>query len=321
VPESFLAVDLFYLVSGFVVAHAYGERLKAGGFFWAFVKTRIIRLYPLYIAGLALGAAAAVLLLVGPPMSGWTWWSWQRLAIALAAGLVLAPQVPGLPANGSTLDGPTWTLLPELIANFVYAAAIKFMTRWVLAGIMLVCGALVAFAEFHYGTLDVGYSTTDQWAALARVGFSFFTGVLVFRFVGEREQRSLWVPWACLAALTAILAFDPPDEIGAYYEIGVVLAAFPALLALASRFEPDAWSGRLFSYVGLVSYGVYIVHQPIGNLARETLQRVVRLPHGWGILVWSAGFLLAMVALAGALDRFYDGPVRRVLRARFMGGR
>jgi len=55
VPESFLAVDLFYLVSGFVVAHAYGERLQAGGFFKTFVKTRLIRLYPLYILGLAIG--------------------------------------------------------------------------------------------------------------------------------------------------------------------------------------------------------------------------------------------------------------------------
>src|SRR5215831_7505716 len=60
-PESFLAVDLFYLVSGFVVAHAYGKRLEAGGFSWGFFKTRIIRLYPLYIVGLALGTLAAVL--------------------------------------------------------------------------------------------------------------------------------------------------------------------------------------------------------------------------------------------------------------------
>ena len=52
VPESFLAVDLFYLVSGFVVAHAYGARLKAGGFLWDFFKTRVIRLYPLYALGL-----------------------------------------------------------------------------------------------------------------------------------------------------------------------------------------------------------------------------------------------------------------------------
>src|SRR5664279_3535433 len=65
VPESYLAVDLFYLVSGFVVAHAYADRLKAGGFFWTFVKTRIIRLYPLYVFGLLLGVTAAVSAILG----------------------------------------------------------------------------------------------------------------------------------------------------------------------------------------------------------------------------------------------------------------
>src|ERR1017187_8440436 len=60
VPESFLAVDLFYLVSGFVVAHAYGERLNAGGFLKAFMKTRLIRLYPLYFIGMAIGLVAAI---------------------------------------------------------------------------------------------------------------------------------------------------------------------------------------------------------------------------------------------------------------------
>src|SRR5580698_8903196 len=55
VPESFLAVDLFYLVSGFVIAHAYGERLAAGEPLGRFMMTRVIRLYPLYLVGLGVG--------------------------------------------------------------------------------------------------------------------------------------------------------------------------------------------------------------------------------------------------------------------------
>src|ERR1700730_15446312 len=72
VPESFLAVDLFYLVSGFVVAHAYGARLKAGGFFKDFIKTRLIRLYPLYLLGLAVGVIPAVVAVVTDPAGWWT---------------------------------------------------------------------------------------------------------------------------------------------------------------------------------------------------------------------------------------------------------
>src|SRR5215469_9945636 len=51
-PSSYLAVELFFLFSGFVIAHAYDKRFDAGMSFWEFVKARIIRLYPLYFLGL-----------------------------------------------------------------------------------------------------------------------------------------------------------------------------------------------------------------------------------------------------------------------------
>jgi peptidoglycan/LPS O-acetylase OafA/YrhL len=137
VPESFLAVDLFYLVSGFVVAHAYGARLEKGGFFKDFVKTRLIRLYPLYAMGLGLGVIVATLAVVTDPRG---WWTPFRLTEAIATGIFMIPMFPGLKAGGTALDGPTWTLLPELLANALYAAAIRWMTTGVLLG-LIVLGA------------------------------------------------------------------------------------------------------------------------------------------------------------------------------------
>ena len=318
-PESYLAVDLFYLVSGFVVAHAYGERLAKGGFFWTFFKTRIIRLYPFYLIGIALGVAATVLTIVQSPHG---WWTWGKLAEAAGIGLFMIPMVPGLSVNGSTLDGPVWTLFPELVANMAYAAAIRFMTMTVLAIIMVVCAAGLVFAEFHYGTLDVGYGAWNSWAGLARVGYSFFAGVVMFRMLSDKMVVSELASWGCLALLALILGFTPSNAIAPWYELGVITVGFPALLALAVRFEPkSALTGRAFSYLGLVSYGVYIIHQPIGHLLRPTLERVVHLPHGWPALPWAIGFLAFLVLTAGLLDRFYDGPVRKQLRARFLGGK
>jgi peptidoglycan/LPS O-acetylase OafA/YrhL len=317
VPESFLAVDLFYLVSGFVVAHAYEERLRAGGFAGRFFFTRLIRLYPLYILGLALGFPTAVIAVIHPG----GWWTPAKLAEAVAAGLFMIPFFPGLSANGSSLDGPTWTLLPELIANMVYALAIRFMNIAVLCAIILVSGAGVVFAEFHYHTLDVGYNPTDQWSALARVGFSFFVGVLLFRLLDNREQRSELVAWICMALLALALAFRPAAAFTPWFELGVVLFGFPALLVVASRFEPGALTGRVFSFIGLISYGIYILHEPIGWLLRaglESLDWFPEHPNGW---LWGTGFLLVLTGLAWQADRRYDGPVRRALNARFMAKR
>jgi peptidoglycan/LPS O-acetylase OafA/YrhL len=315
VPESFLAVDLFYLVSGFVVAHAYAERLKAGGFFWTFVKTRLIRLYPLYFFGLAIGLITAAYDVWTDPHG---WWSWSKIGWGVGTGLFLIPMFPGLPANGTTLDGPTWTLIPELIASFVYAALIRFLNLWVLLTIVAVSAAGVIGAEFLYRGLDVGYSPTDQWAALARVGFSFFIGVVVFRFFGDREVDNEWVAWACMLVLTVMLAFRPSQAFTPYYELGVVLLGFPALLVVAARFEPGPVTGKAFSLIGLVSYGVYIVHQPLGNLAHSLVRRFIRIPGDWRGLGFGAVFLAGCFLLAWWLDGAYDAPVRKLLRARFM---
>jgi peptidoglycan/LPS O-acetylase OafA/YrhL len=318
VPESFLAVDLFYLVSGFVVAHAYGERLYAGGFVWGFVKTRIIRLYPLYLVGLLAGVIMAAASMLADPHSFWTP---MKVVECVAVGLLMIPRFPGLDINGTTLNGPIWTLLYELIANFVYAVAIRLLTTWVLLGIVVVCGAGVIFAEFHYGTLDVGYNLTDQWAALTRVGFSFFAGVLIYRWFGTREFKSVWAAWACVTVLGLALAIHLPGGLIPVYEIGMVLVGMPLIAIAAGHFEPDPLSGRLFSFVGLISYGVYIVHQPLGNLAVMELRRFGPIPSGLSGVLYGLVFMAFLVLLNWALDVFYDAPVRRVLRAIFMPAR
>ena len=318
VPESFLAVDLFYLISGFVVAHAYGERLRAGASVTNFMKTRLIRLYPLYLVGLAIGLVAAILTILTDPT---TWWTPAKLAITVSTGLFMIPRFPGLEVNGSTLDGPTWTLLPELIANLVYALAIRFMTTAVLLAIVVVCGSGVILAELHYGTLDVGYSLTDQWGALVRVGFSFFMGVLVFKLFGDKERKSEWVAWVCVALVTVALASTLSEGLIPYGELGLVLIGFPALLVVATRYEPNALTGRVFSFIGLMSYAIYLLHQPLGTLARLAIQHGVRVPTDARGLIVGALFLAFLVGLSWALDVFYDAPLRRVLRAWIMGER
>jgi peptidoglycan/LPS O-acetylase OafA/YrhL len=316
VPESFLAVDLFYLVSGFVVAHAYGERLKAGGFFKDFVKTRLIRLYPLYLFGLAVGILPATYAVVTDPHG---WWNLNKLLEAIFLGLFMVPMMPGLQATGTALDGPIWTLVPELIANFTYAAIVRHLKPLVLAAILIVCGAAVAYGEMRFKTLDIGYNPTDQWAALARVGYSFFAGVVVFRVVGDRRIDSEPLSWICMALLTAILIFRPSTAFTPWFEIGAVVVAFPLIIAAAAQIEPGPVTGRAFAVIGLVSYAVYLLHQPMGNIARIILGRLhVHIPADWHGLLFGAVFMAAVFGLSWWLDSHYDAPVRAWLRARFM---
>lgn len=72
-PSAYLAVDLFFLMSGFVIEHAYGQRLATGLGVRRFLLLRLIRLYPLYLVGTGITALAiAGAMLAHQPAVQWT---------------------------------------------------------------------------------------------------------------------------------------------------------------------------------------------------------------------------------------------------------
>ncbi len=301
-PESFLAVDLFFLLSGFVVALAYERRLLAGHSLLGFMKTRLIRLYPLYALGIGLGLVAR--LASGGALNG------VFLAQALVIGLLMLPAVPPLPMGGSTLNGPTWTLAPELLVNLVYAALVKRLSRLALWIIVALGAVGLVASEIVYGTLDGGWSVDRFPLLAARLAFSFFLGVAMYRARPPRQVGAI-AAWACLAALGLGLAVHPPEALRRVFELGAVMLVFPAIVALAVRREPGRLGGVVFGFLGVVSYAVYVLHQPLGTLTGLALARL----HGpAGPTFMTATTFLVAVVLAGALaDKLYDQPVRRWL--------
>ena len=110
-PQSYLAVDIFFLLSGAVVANAYQERLLSGMTLSKFAKIRAIRFYPLYTLGSLIGAA--VLLLSGERVE-------SGILITSLSAFLLIPAF-----TSQTLfafNGPAWTLALELWGNIFYAA-------------------------------------------------------------------------------------------------------------------------------------------------------------------------------------------------------
>lgn len=315
VPESFLAVDLFFLISGIVVSHAYGERVKGGGFFKTFTITRLIRLYPLYALGLVLGLIPATISLATDPNS---WWTPLKLTEAVIAGALMFPLVPFLGANGSSLDGPTWTLLPEIAANLVWARTLRRLGPFLLAAILLVCGAGVVLAAQTWGQLDVGYGPTQTWAAFARSGYSFFAGVLLFQLFGSGRKVIPAVSWICLAILAVVLAWRPGEGAAPLYEMIVILVGFPALVAVAAHFEPGPRVGKMFALLGRASWGVYIFHQPVARILEATVLRGWTAPTGLTAVLCGAALSVGLTLFALAVDKVFDIPVRKILTRRFL---
>jgi peptidoglycan/LPS O-acetylase OafA/YrhL len=299
-PGGYLAVDFFFALSGFVLAHAYGERsLGVVGFLTA----RGIRLYPLYLAGLVLGVGAAALTGMAP----------RQLLTALGLGLFFLP-APGVDLY--PLNPPAWSLFLELVAN----AAWFPLRQWLrgpaaVAVLLLGCLAVIA-ADVAYGAISSGGYWSNVAGGLARVLFAFTAGVATYQVWRAPIARPALPSWVVVVALLAIFAIPGPRKV----LDPLAVLAMPVVVYLGACCMPcGTLNLAVQSKLGTASYGIYALHFPtvvaIDALLIGPLRRA-GLPHPSLV---TTPFTLALV-FAGALllDRIYDWPLRRWLSLRSM---
>lgn len=309
--HSYLAVDFFFLLSGFVVCHAYEPKLQADLGPWQFMKIRLIRLYPMYAIGFAVSVLCLALNFYDLPSHGW-----KLAAIVALAGLLLP-----VPSNDQIfpLNGPAWSLWCELVGNLAYAATLRFLTVRRLAIVVAVCGALVAVAACfsHRGGIDGGFTLKTLPVAFLRFGFSFGLGVLLCRLRSsgtERRQTRLLLALLPLAVLFGVLAFPDLSRLWAsVYAVACIGFIFPALLWFAADYEPHAWLLPVFRGLGVCSYPIYILQVPVSVLIAG-LMRDAGLPPEHFAPYAGIALLVFLTILSLLLVRFVEQPVRQRLR-------
>lgn len=308
-PVSYLSVDVFFLLSGIVIAGSYEKRLYAGFTFTAFMRIRIARIYPLYI----LGTLITVLTITGN-------FSHEFTMIEVLAALPLAFFLLPSTLNGFPLNGPAWSVFFELLVNFAYGAFINTLSDRALKIIVLVSGviliALVAAHPKHH--LDVGFSF-PYYAGIFRTTYSFFLGVLLYRrFLVAKTPKleslaKIIMPWLFIGAVVLILIANPAFSIRPYFVILSVLFVFPALIYVSLSFQPSGLSANMCQTLGIASYGIYAIHAPLAVLVNGVLIEVyetnVNRYAPWSGLI----FLVLLFFLCLLLDRFYDRPTRRYM--------
>ncbi len=293
--HGYLAVDFFFALSGFVVAHAYAARIQVGLSFWAFARLRLIRLYPMIFAGGVLGALA-----YNPGWDGGiTKLFWLDASSFLLLPLGLAFHEATFPVNI-----PVWSLFFELLANAVYWAAARRPNTDAARAVLLIAVSSVLLGGIAYlagGLSNVGVSSAPAFlAGFPRVAVSFTLGVLIFHTrLHERLPR---LPDFCVAVVLASLLLMPPCPW--WYDMACVLLAFPLLLCLGAQARETQHLHRLWYWCGALSYPLYIIHEPV-------LRAMFRLHGGQHGACLLAMFLA--VAAAWLLLRLYDEPLRRRL--------
>jgi peptidoglycan/LPS O-acetylase OafA/YrhL len=310
IHHGYLAVDFFFLLSGFVVGYAYDDR-------WGrmtikdFIKIRLVRLHPLVILGVAIGAIA---FWFDPYTNGAQHTNLLKLIGVMLIGFSLLPS-PDLRGWGEThcLDGPCWSLLQEYIANLIYALFGRKMTKGILWIVVIISGiALISVAVWR-GDVATGWGYSSFWIAIVRMMFPFFAGLLLFR-----TGKFIRIPMAyTLCSLLLILLFIfPTYKFNGFYEAGCIIIAFPIIVAAGAGGQISGRWAKLCKFSGAISYPIYIVHYPFIYIYTQWI--AVKNPAPAQIIPIAAGLLVFFVLLAWVALKFYDEPVRAWLKRKYL---
>ena len=328
INHGYLAVDFFFILSGFVVGYAYdsrwGKTLTLGGFF----RRRLIRLQPMVIMGAVIGAASFLI-------SGMERWDGTHATLwltflAFVCGCLMLPALPGMPrevrGNGEMfpLNGPRWSLFFEYVGNIVYALFIRRLSTRLLALLSFaLCCALAWFAvtdQSGYGSIGVGWTVdrTNILGGMLRMLCPFTMGVLMSRlFKPLRQARgAFWTSAALLLIIFHVpyIYSDGALSLNGMFEAACVIVVFPLVVwYAASGKTTDIASTRICRFLGDISYPLYIVHYPLMYAFYMWLikTRQYTLYETWpaALAAVTASIILAWLCL-----KLYDMPVRKWLR-------
>jgi peptidoglycan/LPS O-acetylase OafA/YrhL len=312
-PMSHLAVDLFFMLSGVVIANAYESRLREGLSPGRFMLIRLIRLYPFYLLGSLIGLVPVLAARSGLPAQGLE----GDLSWALCAAALMLPTLSG--ADLYPLDTPAWSLFFELAANLVYALILRHLNGRLLLTLILLCAAGLAFAlggtPGH--TLHGGFSPSTMAVGAFRVGFAFFAGVALYRaFSGVRGTRARPLAGAgtravlLVGVVVAVLVASPPAPVRAAFELVAVTVLFPLLIGLAMRCPLSGADARWAVVLGTLSYPVYVLHVPVARTLNGVLAKGLHVPLAHWMPFTGIMFLAIFLPACLLADRRYDGPLR-----------
>lgn len=324
--HGYLAVDFFFLLSGFVVAYAYDDRWGEMTQ-WDFYKRRLIRLQPMVIMGSIIGAA--LFYFQGSEMFSLVNQTpvWKMLLVMLV-GFTLIPLLPSMDIRGwqemHPLNGPAWSLFFEYVANILYALILHKLPQKLLFVFVLISAYLLIDYTVTGPTGDVigGWSVdkTQLRIGLVRLLYPFLAGLLLCR-AGKliHIKGAFWVSSLLIIIILSVPRIGGAEHLwmNGLYESFAIILVFPLIVSIgAGGTLTGKYSSKICKFLGDISYPIYITHYPLIYMHIAWVGNN-KVPMTEGLLV---GVLLVIVSIviAYASLKLYDEPVREWLKKRFL---
>lgn len=342
--SAYLSVDVFFMLSGFILTYSYGERLRQGAWQGEYLKRRVIRLYPMIGIGMTIGLASLVVMRIQSSAA----FSLGNLAAAAGQNYFVVPYLGrflvsgfagaashSLPAaddpGAFPLNPPAWSLFFELAASVALIAAIRMSERSLLRlayacfGAFVVYGLLVGFDNGKISIiLNQGWSADNFMGGFFRVSYGFLLGVAIGKmYEANFPAKPHWFvaglvrnDYILFVVFVVVVAF--PTSIKGTYSAAILLFVAPALVYRGAMLAPSGKTiARISAFLGWISYPLYCVHYPVGRLV------FAYAPQAGSHIVRTAmiAALLSIVA-AAVLAKLIEEPIRSYLGTRlFCNGR
>ena len=316
--HSYLAVDLFFILSGFVIAHAYDAKIVTGSLSAArFMLARWVRLYPMYLLAALLAILVAATRPEFEPNAQAKWTSigtTLELVESALLTLMFLPSRLGDSVLLFPLNTAFWSLFFELVVNLWYVAFRRMLSLRVLLGLIVCLGLSVAYLGLRGNGVEMGWSwgLKSIVSGLFRASYGFAMGLLLYRI--QSDLPSARPSFACIAvlalAITPLLMPDLGVSNGVIDDIAVLLV-FPAAVLLGAEVQPSARMLGIFALLGTISYPIYLLQVPFTIL----IERLYCMATGTrleSVQPWGGiGMLALLILIAVLASRYYDTPVRR----------
>ena len=324
IGHGYLAVDFFFLLSGFVIAYAYDDR-------WVkmsivdFYKRRLVRLQPMVVMGSVIGAglfyfqAGNLFPLVAiTPV-------WKVLLLMVIGATLIPISIP-MDIRGwqemHPLDGPAWSLFFEYLANIMYAVLVRKFSKTLLSILVALSGCVMIgwLLLGPKGDLIGGWSLNAEqlFIGFTRVMYPFFAGVLLCRMGKLIKVKGAF--WLCSLLVAVILCMPRIGDakhvwMNGLFEVFCVMLVFPIIVSMGAGGDiQHARSAKICKFFGDISFPLYITHYPaIYVFTAWVTNHDIPL----GARGLSIGLLLVVlpsILVAYACLKLYDEPVREWLR-------
>lgn len=335
--HGYLAVDFFFVLSGFVIGYAYDDRwgkMSIGGFF----KRRLVRLHPMVIMGTFIGALLYYFsdCAAFPPI-GQT--SWQKVIAMMLLGFTMLPATLKMDIRGwgetNPLNGPAWSLQYEYIANILYATVIRHFSKTVLAIFLAFTAFLTLNLTMNWDLFNVfeprnyaAYTVIGGWSispdqiciGATRLLYPFFAGLLISR-VNKliKVKAGFWWCSLLIAVILVMPRIGGMDKMwmNGIYESIVILFLFPLIVSMGAGSSVSGRSVSVCKFFGEISYPLYITHYPLVYVQVAWVRNHPDASLGTSILVSVSIYTLAIL-LAYASLKLYDIPVREWLKRHWL---